>query len=224
MRVEGRHTVAANRETVWSVLYDPATLQSILPGCESFEAISSREFRITLRLRVGQIVDRFTGTLWLDAVVPLTGFDFQADGESGSGLIHGHGRVYLEGPAAADDATTLGYEADFDVDGPLRNATDRLLTTTARAFTRRTLEALEHQLDLRTRVYTTTVPSRALDAAAHTTAERLGAVRRLAAMLGILLVALFLRRMLARRCAEPGIESLALAVPLPAGGDALDRP
>jgi len=148
--VEGRHTLAADRETVWNLLYDPATFQNILPGVESFEAISAREFRIVLRLRIGQVVDHFTGTLWLDGVTPLTGFYFQADGESGSGLIHGRGRVYLEDAAANN--TALCYEVDFEVDGPLQSANDRVLTTTARAFARRTLEALEHQLALRTRV------------------------------------------------------------------------
>lgn len=217
MRVEGRHTLAADRETVWNLLYDPATFQNILPGVDSFEAISAREFRIVLRLRIGQIVDHFTGTLWLDGVAPLTGFDFQADGESASGLIHGRGRAYLEDAAASD--TALCYECDFEVDGPLQSANDRVLTTTARAFARRTLEALERQLVLRTRVYTTTVPPPALDLATRTTAARLGAARRLAAMLGILLFVVFLRRILAQRPAPPASAPLALTDPLPALGD-----
>ncbi len=207
MRVEGRHTLAADRETVWNLLYDPATFQNILPGVESFEAISAREFRIVLRLRIGQIVDHFTGTLWLDGVMPLTGFDFQADGESGSGLIHGRGRVYLEDAAASD--TVLCYEVDFEVDGPLQSANDRVLTTTARAFARRTLEALERQLALRTRVYTTAVLPPALDRATRTTEARLGAARQLAAMLGILLFVVFLRRVLSQRQAPPAPPVLA---------------
>lgn len=217
MRVEGRHTLAADRETVWNLLYDSATFQNILPGVESFEAISAHEFRIVLRLRIGQIVDHFTGTLWLDGVTPLTGFDFQADGESGSGLIHGRGRVYLEDAAAND--TALCYEVDFEVDGPLQSANDRVLTTTARAFARRTLEALERQLALRTRVYTTVVPPPALDLATRTTEARLSAARRLAAMLGILLFVVLLQRVLAQRPAPPASAPLVLIDPLPASGD-----
>ncbi len=217
MRVEGRHTLAADHETVWNVLYDPATFQNILPGVESFEAISAHEFRVVLRLRIGQIVDHFTGTLWLDDVMPLTGFDFQADGESSSGLIHGRGRVYLEDAAAGE--AVLCYEVDFEVDGPLQNANDRVLTTTARAFARRTLEALERQLALRTRVYTTAVPPPALDLATRTTEARLGAARRLAAMLGILLFVVFLRRVLAQRPAPLTPAPMVPADLLPASGD-----
>jgi len=182
-------------------------------------------------VRVGQTVEHFTGTLWLDAVTPLTGFDFRADGEGANGLIHGHGRVYLEdaaaGPTAAASATVLCYEADFKVDGPLQNANDRLLTTTARAFARRTLEALERQLELRTRVYTTTVVPRGPDSAAHATVSWQGAARRLATMLGVLVVVALLRRMLVQRQTQrramPGVEPPAPAVPLPTSGDDLDR-
>lgn len=219
VRVEGRHTLAADaRDGVWNLLYDPATFQNILPGVESFEAISAHEFRIVLRLRIGQIVNHFTGTLWLDGVTPLTGFDFQADGESGSGLIHGRGGDFiwktprLTTPPSATRSTS-------EVDGPLQSANDRVLTTTARAFARRALEALERQLALRTRVYTTVVPPPALDLATRTTEARLGAARRLAAMLGILLFVVLLQRVLAQRPAPPASAPLALIDPLPASGD-----
>ena len=150
MKLAGRHTFAAGREVVWGVLYDPVVLADILPGAESFEAVASNEYRVTLPLRVAQVVDRFAGTLWLERVVPFTGFDFRADGESPDGLANAHGRVYLED--AAEGGTSLCYEAEIAVGGRLSSVSGRLLETTARAFARRCLEGLERQVDMRTRV------------------------------------------------------------------------
>lgn len=222
MKVEGRHTLAASREVVWSTLYDPATLGRIMPGCETFEAISAHEFRVALRLRVGQAVDLFSGTLWLERVAPFTGFDFQADGEGASGLIHGRGRLYLED--AAEGQTVLCYEADFEVGGGLATATGRLLQTTARAFARRSLEALERQLDLRTRTYTTAVapPSPAGPATAQ-----LGEARRVLWFVGILLALALVWRALGRRrgqrLAGEVVAPLAEAQPASAGDTAERR-
>lgn len=197
MKLEGRHTFAASREVVWGVLYDPLVLQTILPDCEAFEAVASDEYRVTLRLRVGQIVDRFIGTLWLERVAPFTGFDFQADGESTSGLVNGRGRVYLE--ETAEGGTALCYEAEFEVGGRLATVTGRLLETTARAFARRCLAGLEQQVEMRTRIFTTSTASPPPLTPAGTTISRLAGLRWAATALAVLLAALFLWRGLDRR-------------------------
>ena len=196
MKVAGRHTFAASREVVWGVLYDPVVLESILPGAESFEAVAPNEYRVTLSLRVAQVVDRFVGTLWLEHVALFTGFDFRADGESPDGLVDVHGRLYLEN--APEGGTSLCYEADVEVGGRLSNVSGRLLETTARAFARRCLEGLERQVDMRTRIYTT---STALPAPTPTgtTVSRLAGARRAATLLSLLLAIIVLLRGLDRR-------------------------
>ena len=196
MKVAGRHTFAASREVVWGVLYDPVVLESILPGAESFEAVAPNEYRVTLSLRVAQVVDRFVGTLWLEHVALFTGFDFRADGESPDGLVDVHGRLYLEN--APEGGTSLCYEADVEVGGRLSNVSGRLLETTARAVARRCLGGRERQVDMRTRIDT---PAAALPAPrpTGTTVSRLAGARRAAALLGLLLAVIVLLRGLDRR-------------------------
>ncbi len=197
MKLDGRHTFAAGREVVWGVLYDPVVLGSILPGGVSFEAVAPDEYRVTLQLRVGQTVELFSGTLWLERVAPFTGFDFHADGESPDGLVNARGRVYLED--AAEGGTSLCYEAQIEVGGRLSNVTGRLLETTARAFTRRCLEGLERQVDMRTRIYTSLAAPVAPPTPTGTTVRRLAGLRRAATLLGVLVAVLVLLRGLDRR-------------------------
>ena len=216
MKLAGRHPVAAGREVVWGVLYDPVVLADILPGVASFEAVASNEYRVTLPLRVGQVVDRFAGTLWLEHVVPFTGFDFRADGESPDGLANAHGRVYLED--AAEGGTSLCYEAEIEVGGRLSSVSGRLLETTARAFARRCLEGLERQVDMRTRIYTSLAAPVPPPTPTGATISRLAGLRRGATLLGILLAVVFLLRGLDRRRTQSLAQQVAeiLAQPQPA--------
>lgn len=200
MRMEGRFTFAASRAVVWGLLYDPVILERILPGCEAFEAVATDEYRITLYLRAGPISDRFVGTLRLDRVEPFTGFDFQADGESPNGLVNCRGRAYLE--TGEEGRTVLCYEANVYAGGRLASVSGRLLETTARAFARRCLEGLERQVDMRTRIYTSSLaaaPPTTLSPTGSTIA-RLGALRRGAmALLAVFTLAFFLRAVDRRR-------------------------
>lgn len=199
MRMEGRYTFAAGREVVWGLLYDPLVLERILPGCEAFEAVAANEYRITLFLRAGQISDRFVGTLRLDNVVPFTSFDFQADGESPNGLVNTRGRAYLE--EGGSGQTVLCYEANLYVGGRLASVSGRLIETSARAFARRILEALESHVDMRTRIYTSTVQADAdaLPIAAGETDHLLARVGRVATLIGFVLALLYLFRLRDRR-------------------------
>ena len=82
MRVEGRQVYSTDPEVLWSILHDPLALERLLPGCESFEAIAVDEFAVTLSLRVGQIIERFSGTLKLERAAAFRGFEFSAEGAS----------------------------------------------------------------------------------------------------------------------------------------------
>lgn len=153
MKIEGQQTYATSRDVLWSLLHDPVTLTRILPGCESLEAVSADEFRGSFAVRVGQTVETFSGTLSLSRALPPHSYDFVAQGNNSDGGIHCRGRVTLR--AEVPDSTTLAYEADIDVAGRPTQLTDRMLLTTARSFARRSLEALQQQVAIRTRVYTT---------------------------------------------------------------------
>ena len=153
MKVEGRRIVAANREILWSLLHDPIVLQRCWPGCEILEAVGPDEYRAVFEIRIGQVVERFSGVLRLEQVVALHGFSFVADGRNDDGSLQARGRIQLED---AGDGTALGYEADGVATGRPAAVSSRLMMTTARAFARRGLDALEKEIAIRTRVYTTT--------------------------------------------------------------------
>ena len=204
MKIEGHQTYAADREMLWSLLHDPDALARILPGCESLEAHGPHEFQGTFAVRVGQMAEHFSGSLSLDQSVPLESYEFIAKGNNPDGAITCRGRVLLsdEGP----DHTMLAYEADVEVAGRPAQLTQRMLQTTARAFARRSLEALQEQVDVRTGVHAT--PVGAVSAAwgrgtarvsSPRALDRLVFRRRLILAALVLLAVLFFRQRAANR-------------------------
>ena len=204
MKIEGHQTYAANREILWSLLHDPDALARLLPGCESLEAHGPHEFQGTFAVRVGQMVEHFSGSLSLEQSVPLESYEFIARGNNPDGAITCRGRVLLsdEGP----DHTTLAYEADIEVSGRPAQLTQRMLQTTARSFARRSFEALQEQVDGPAHAHTTPMVAAtaawgrgAARASSSRALDRLVFRRRLILAALVLLAVLFFRQRAATR-------------------------
>lgn len=204
MKIAGQQTYAAGREILWALLHDPVILPRLLPGCQSLEVTSTDQFRGTIAVRIGQVMETFEGGLVLEQLTPPRSFSFHAEGQNPDGALRCRGRISLQ--AEGPDSTTLAYEAEYDVDGRPAQVSSRMHRTIAQAFARRSLEALQKQVDIRTRVYTTTTerrPAPVLDAGVSTAAvDRLVLRRRLAAVLVMALSLLFVRARLNRRQAS----------------------
>lgn len=205
MKIEGHQTYAVDREVLWLLLHDPYALARVLPGCESLEALGSHEFQGTFAVRVGQMMESFSGTLSLEKSIPLESYEFIAKGNNSDGAITCRGRVLLRDEGS--NHTTLAYEADIEVSGRPAQLTQRMLLTTARSFARRSFEALQQQIDVRDNVYATrsgTAPAMSGRGTAHGASssrslERLVFRRRLILAALVLLAALFFRQRAANR-------------------------
>ncbi len=204
MKIAGQQTFAAGREILWSLLHDPVILPRLLPGCRSLQVTSVDQFHGTLALRIGQVTETFEGDLILEQLAPPRSFSFHAAGLNPDGALSCRGRISLQ--AEGPDSTTLAYEVEFDVDGRPAQVSPRMRRTIAQSFARRSLEALHQQVDIRTRVYTTTTerrPAPVGDAGRSTAAvERLVMRRRLVAVLVMALSLLLVRARLHRRQAS----------------------
>ena len=154
MRFEARRTYPAEPSIVRALLTDPSVLRQIVPGCESLRLLESGEFALTLALRIGQGVRQFNGHLAQADTESGDTFTYYASSESHGEKLTGRGIISL---ANQDDGISLVlWQAELAIDGELHSVSPRMLQTTARAFARRTHEALERQISLRTRTFTTT--------------------------------------------------------------------
>ena len=59
MNIAGNYTFDAPRETVWALIHNPASLLSIIPGCQQIEQSSPTEYRGQIQMRLPAIVGEY---------------------------------------------------------------------------------------------------------------------------------------------------------------------
>ena len=143
MRFEGQQSYPAEPETLRQLLNDPVALRNIIPGCQTLEATSPNEYQLRLSLRIGQNIETFDGVLALDHASPTGDFTFCAAGTAANTAVTVNGRLMLNRQPGGE--TLLTYEADAAAETPLAISA-RLRQTTGRAFVRRCLENMAHQV------------------------------------------------------------------------------
>jgi uncharacterized protein len=130
MDMTGEYRIPASRDQVWAALNDPDTLKASLPGCETLEKISDREFAATVIAKVGPVKAKFNGNVTLSNLNPPESYTISGEGKGGAaGFAKGGADVRL---IEEGEVTVLTYVAKADVGGKLAQLGSRLIDGTAR--------------------------------------------------------------------------------------------
>jgi carbon monoxide dehydrogenase subunit G len=130
MDMTGQYRIPAPREQVWAALNDPATLKASLPGCQSLEKVSDREFVATVVAKVGPVQAKFNGNVMLTNLNPPESYTISGEGKGGAaGFAKGGADVRL---LEEGEDTVLTYTAKADVGGKLAQLGSRLIDGTAK--------------------------------------------------------------------------------------------
>ena len=133
MELEGRQTLAATPDEVWSALFDRAVLERAIPGCERLEQTSDTSFAAVVKLKIGPVSARFKGDVELSDIEPGQSCTLSGKGSGGiAGFAKGAARVRL---APQGEQTVLDYTADMAVGGKLAALGNRLIKSTAQKLT-----------------------------------------------------------------------------------------
>jgi carbon monoxide dehydrogenase subunit G len=130
MDMTGQYRISAPREQVWAALNDPATLKASLPGCQSLEKVSDREFAAVVLAKVGPVQAKFNGNVTLSNLNPPESYTISGEGKGGAaGFAKGGADVTL---IEEGEVTVLAYTARADVGGKLAQLGSRLIDGTAK--------------------------------------------------------------------------------------------
>jgi uncharacterized protein len=101
-----------------------------LPGCESLEKLSDREFAATVVAKVGPVKAKFNGNVTLSNLNPPESYTISGEGKGGAaGFAKGGADVML---IEEGEVTVLTYTAKADVGGKLAQLGSRLIDGTAK--------------------------------------------------------------------------------------------
>jgi carbon monoxide dehydrogenase subunit G len=139
---EDVYTFDAPRDLIWSLLHDPAVTRKALPGGQRFDPIPPHSALVTLQVATGPLKGVYDGKVTTAEENAPESFRLMLLGSGEGKSFSGAGHFTL---SESDGRTQLGYRGTVDVTDPLRQASPRLLQTTANALVRRYLEAVDRE-------------------------------------------------------------------------------
>jgi uncharacterized protein len=144
VNVSGERSFAAPRDTVWSVLNDPASMAKTMPGVESFTIHDERRWTANVKIPLG-----------------LGGLKMKVDMEKIEEREPEFARLSAKGTGvgammsmqtafhladAPDGCTTMNWEADVRIAGPVGSMGQRVLQPIVNQQVEHVLSALEAQV------------------------------------------------------------------------------
>lgn len=124
--------IPAPRALVWQTLLDAESLKSVIPGCESIEAVDAETFKATVRVSIAGIGGLYNATIRLFDRREPESLRLSAKGEGKLGFGQGEAVVILteRGP----DETVLSYRYAADVGGRAAAFGQRMLDGVVRVL------------------------------------------------------------------------------------------
>ena len=144
MIVSGTKELAAPRETVWSVINEPAEMARLIPGVESFEITDETHWTAKVKVPLGLGGLKMTMNFEkLEERAPEFA-SMRAKGQGVGALMDMKTSFTL---SEAGQGTSMAWEADVKIAGPVGAMGQRVLQPIVNQQVTQVLEALEKRVE-----------------------------------------------------------------------------
>jgi carbon monoxide dehydrogenase subunit G len=134
MHFEGKITIQAPREKVWSFLTDPEKVADCAPGVETMEVLAPNEkFRVVTALGFGTLKARFTTDVEWMGLEPPRLAQMKFHGTAAGSAVDGATTMTLSEPE--NGTTELAWAAEVGLAGTLASVGSRLMGGVAKKVT-----------------------------------------------------------------------------------------
>ena len=107
------------------MLLDPATLESVIPGCQSIDKLSETHFQADVTLGIGPVTGRYRADVELIDLDPPRGVTLRGRADGALGFGSAEGRITLA--PDGEGGTRLTYSYDAAIGGKVASIGGRLL-------------------------------------------------------------------------------------------------
>jgi carbon monoxide dehydrogenase subunit G len=145
MKLSGSHTINAPRERVWAMLNDIEALRTLIPGVQTLEETEPNTYAGVARIGVAGVKGEYTGTVKLADINPPQSYRLIGQGRGRPGHVKGEGSIELI--EATPTTTTLCYNGDVQVGGPIASVGQRLIEGAAKLLINQGLKALAQRAE-----------------------------------------------------------------------------
>ncbi len=143
MKVEGTKAFDAAPEVVWEVLMDPERMAKLLPGVESFEVHDADHWTAAVKVPLGMGALKLKFAFEQVERRPIDYAKLSAKGQGVGAIVNMQTEFHL---APDGDATTMRWEADVRVAGPVGSMGQRVFQPIVNQQVTSVLDALEVQV------------------------------------------------------------------------------
>lgn len=144
MKIQGERRFAAPRDTVWSVLQDPAQMAQLMPHVESFDVEDDRRWKANVKIPLG------LGSLRLSIKFEKTEerapefSRLRAKGTGVGALMSLDTQFHL---SEESGATAMAWKADVRIAGPVGSMGQRVIQPIVNQQVQQVLTALDAQIE-----------------------------------------------------------------------------
>lgn len=130
-------------DRLWPLIFDPAVLVGLIPGCDDLQEVAPGEYRGEMRLGIAAVAGTYQTQVKVVEMREPTFCHMQGEVSGPTGTITG--KAALELCAADGGGTDLAYEGKATITGALATMSPRFVEGVARALIRQGLRRLAVQ-------------------------------------------------------------------------------
>lgn len=129
MKVSGSYQFNTDAPKVWSVLTDPKSLSTCIPGCEGLDPLGNDEYQAVMTVVVGPIRGRYNAKISMLDQVPNQSYRLVVQGTGASGFVNGEAVITL---AEEEGKTTVHVDGDSQTGGTIARVGQRMMDSVAK--------------------------------------------------------------------------------------------
>ena len=130
MKLQFSHECKASQQKVWDTMLDPAVLERIIPGVESFEETAEDEYAAVMKLGIPAVKGEYKGSVKVQDKQPFDSYVLAAEGKGVQGWAKGAAKVSFT--AKGDDITLMEVTADAQIGGRMAGVGQRMMEGVAK--------------------------------------------------------------------------------------------
>lgn len=117
MKVGGEGTIDASPEEIWNVIFDPAFMSQVIPGCKDITQPAEDEYRIKMVLGIPAVQGHYSGILRILEKIPFDMIKGSIEGQGGLGRIDGVWEMQFQ--KSGDQESKVICAVNVDISGPM---------------------------------------------------------------------------------------------------------
>jgi carbon monoxide dehydrogenase subunit G len=139
MKVGGEGAIAASPQEIWNVIFDPAFMSQVIPGCKDIARPAEDEYRIKMVLGIPAVQGNYSGTLRILKKNPFDMIKGSIEGQGGLGKIDGTWEMQFE--KSSDKESKVVYAVNVDISGPMASMVGGFMEQVADSLVKQGLES-----------------------------------------------------------------------------------